>query len=86
MRGTLPTGHLVYSAGGIVFAVPFDPVRQAVTGESVPVVEGVMRPLGAFTGSVQFATSVNGTLLYVPGPVGTTKGERALATADRAGT
>jgi eukaryotic-like serine/threonine-protein kinase len=82
----LPTGHLLYSARGIVFAVPFDPMRQAVTGEPVPVVEGVMRPVGAFTGSVQFAISRTGVLLYVPGPVGATNLDRVLAVADRAGT
>ena len=60
-------------------------MQQAVTGEPVPVVEGVMRAVGAFAGSVQFATSRTGVLLCVPGPVGTTSADRVLAVADRAG-
>ena len=39
----LRTGHLLYAHGGIVLAVPFDPVRQVVLGEPVQVVEGVRR-------------------------------------------
>ena len=37
----LPTGHLVYALGGVLFAVPFDLPRLAVTGGPVPIVEGV---------------------------------------------
>ena len=81
----LPTGHLVYAVGGIVFAVGFDPSRQEVIGGAVPVVEGVSRPALA-TGVMQFATSSTGTLLYVPGPVGAGATERAIALADQAGT
>jgi eukaryotic-like serine/threonine-protein kinase len=81
----LPTGHLVYALGGIVFAVGFDPARQEVTGGAVPVIEGVGRPAVA-TGVVQFATSATGTLLYVPGPVDAGATERVLAFADRTGT
>ena len=43
----LPTGHLVYALGGVVFAVPFDLRQLAVTGGPVPVVEGVKRPPAA---------------------------------------
>jgi serine/threonine protein kinase/Tol biopolymer transport system component len=81
----LPSGHLVYAVGGIVFAVPFDPARQEVIGGAVPVIEGVRRPASA-TGTAQFATSTTGTLLYLPGPVGMTTTARMLALADRAGT
>jgi Tol biopolymer transport system component len=81
----LPTGHLIYAVRGVVFAVPFDPDRQTVTGEPVPVVEGVLRPLAPTTAATQLATSANGTLLYVPGPAGTISAQRALAVAERAG-
>ncbi|MEO6236910.1 MAG: hypothetical protein ABIQ52_07895 [Vicinamibacterales bacterium] len=81
----LPSGHLVYALGGIVFAVPFDPARQEVIGGAVPVIEGVGR-LANLSGAAQFATSTTGTLLYVPGPADTATTERALALADRAGT
>ena len=80
----LPTGHLVYSARGIVFGVPFDPLRQTVTGAPVPMVEGVLRSQAGITGAVLLATSGTGTLFYVPGPTGT-DAELALALADRAG-
>ena len=33
----LPTGHLVYARASTLFAVPFDAVRQAVTGNPVPI-------------------------------------------------
>ena len=39
----VPTGHLVYALGGVLFAVPFDVRRLEVTGGPVPVVEGVRR-------------------------------------------
>jgi serine/threonine-protein kinase len=39
----LPTGHLVYALGGVLFAVPFDLPRLAVTGGPVSIVEGVKR-------------------------------------------
>ena len=42
----LPTGHLVYALGGVLFAVPFDLPRLAVTGGPVPIVEGVRRSAG----------------------------------------
>jgi serine/threonine-protein kinase len=82
----LPTGHLVYSSGGILFAAPFDVVRRRLTAGAVPVVEGVRRPISANTGAVQVAISSTGTLCYVPGPVSTVTLERAIAVADRAGT
>ena len=81
----LPTGHLLYSLGGIVFAAPFSVARQELTGAPTPVVDGVMRPLAGNTGAVQLAISSGGTLVYVPGPTGIASNERALATADGAG-
>ncbi len=37
----LPTGHLVYTRAGTIFAVPFDETRLTVTGGSVPVQQGI---------------------------------------------
>jgi len=82
----LPTGHLVYSSSGILFAVPFDVGHGRLAGAAVPVVEGVRRPITANTGAVQVAISSTGMLCYVPGPVSTVSLERAIAVADRAGT
>jgi serine/threonine-protein kinase len=78
-----PTGHLVYSVGGNVLAVPFDPGRLQVTGEPVPVIQGVMR--FAVIGASQFDFSQAGTLLYVPGPATLSSARYSLAIADRNG-
>ena len=64
----VPTGHLVYAIGGIVFAVPMDVRRLEVTGGPVPIVEGVRRA-AEITGAAQFGFSSTGSLIYVPGPV-----------------
>jgi hypothetical protein len=61
----LPSGHLVYARGGILFAAPFDAARLKVTGTAIPVLEGVAR--GA-TGGANFEVSSTGSLVYAPGP------------------
>jgi len=76
----VPSGHLVYVAANTLFAVPFDLRREAVTGSSVPVIDGVLHtvwPISAGAieapsrnnwpfGVAQFDFSANGTLIYVP--------------------
>ena len=78
----MPTGHLVYHFGGVLYAVPFDLDRLEVTGGPVPVVEGVWSPI---VGVAQYDTSLTGSLLYVPGSRATIS-NYVLAVADRAGT
>jgi len=80
----LPTGHIVYALGGVVFAVPFDLPRLEVTKGPVPVVEGVRRS-GGFTGSAQFAVSRTGSLVFIPGPAGTSSGQLGLGLTDLKG-
>jgi dipeptidyl aminopeptidase/acylaminoacyl peptidase len=80
----LPTGHLMYALGGVVFAVPFDVKRMTLSGGPVPIVEGVRRTTGA-TGSAQFGISNTGSLVYVPGPVSTTRGQMSVGLFDRKG-
>jgi serine/threonine-protein kinase len=80
----LSTGHLVYALGGVLFAVPFDLSRLAVTGGPVPVVEGVKRSSGA-TGTAHFSVSSTGSLVFVPGPVSTSSALSDLALVDRNG-
>jgi serine/threonine-protein kinase len=58
------SGHLLYLQGGTLFAAPFDLNRLELAGQPVPVVEGVASGPG---GGAQFATSLNGTLVYEPG-------------------
>jgi serine/threonine-protein kinase len=61
-----PSGHIVYTQGTSLtqgtnlMAAPFDLRRLAVTGTSVPVIEGVL--------PTQYSFSSAGTLVYVPGP------------------
>jgi predicted Ser/Thr protein kinase len=81
----LPTGHLVYAQGGLLFAVPFDPERLSPSGARVPIVEGIRRSDGSQTGAAQFSVSANGSLVYVPGPVSGSSIQGDLALVDRRG-
>ena len=76
----LPTGHLVYelSETGNLMAVPFDLARLEVTGEPVPIVEGVRQNGGDF---VDYAVSQEGTVVYVPD----SGGLKTLVWVDRKG-
>ena len=82
----VPTGHLVYAVGNVLFAVAFDVKRLAVTGGAVSVLEGVNRggsgPRGAAT--AQFVISNTGSLAFVPGTRGVARGRLVdLALFDR---
>ena len=84
------TGHLVYLKTGTLVAVPFDLRSLRVTGDSVPLIEGVMQAVNApntddETGVGQFTVSATGTLLYADGGVHPLR-EASLVLADRAGT
>jgi serine/threonine protein kinase/Tol biopolymer transport system component len=63
------SGHLLYIHEGTLFAAPFDPERLEITGQAVPVLEGVASaPTGTgLNGAAQFAISNSGTLVYLPG-------------------
>ena len=78
----VPTGHLLYAVGGVVFAAPFDVQRRQIVGAAVPVIEGVRRAL-ATTGTSHFTTSSTGSLVYVPGPAGTSAAKWTLAVSNR---
>ena len=58
------TGHIIYGVEGTLRAVPFDLDRLEVTGEPLPVLEGVMTDV---SGAVEFSLSADGSLVYVPG-------------------
>lgn len=53
------TGHLVYSSGGQLFAVRFDPASLEVRGAPLPVLGGVFA-------LPNFHIADNGTLVYLP--------------------
>ncbi len=77
----LPTGHLVYTTGGTLLAVPFDVDRLEVTGGPVPVVDGVSRSL--VTGAANADIARTGALVYLPGDA--TGEVRTLVWVDRNG-
>jgi eukaryotic-like serine/threonine-protein kinase len=81
----LPSGHIVYTVGGIVFAVPFDVEHLSIAGVPVSVVEGVARSAGAATAATQLSVSANGTLAFLPGPVALNGDGRELVIFDRKG-
>jgi Tol biopolymer transport system component len=64
----LPSGHVVYMHEGTLFAVPFDLNRLEVTGQPVPILEGVVTHPAS--GGAQFSFSETGTLVYVAGRAG----------------
>jgi Tol biopolymer transport system component len=78
----LPTGHVVYARGGVLYAVPFNLRRLEVTGGPVPIVEGVMRNAG--TAFALYSVSETGSLIYVPGPA-LTSSAHGLVLIDRKG-
>jgi len=79
----LPTGHLIYVLSGTVFAAPFDLKQRKVTGEAVPVLQGVRRRTA--TGGADLSVSQSGTLAYVPGPATFSAASRMLVITDRNG-
>jgi eukaryotic-like serine/threonine-protein kinase len=56
-------GFLIYAAGSGLSAIPFDEERLVTTGQSRRVLENVMT---FAAGTANFATSVNGSLVYAP--------------------
>ena len=64
------SGHVVFSRGDIVWALPFDVDRSEATGEPVPVLEGVWsgrrRGFGDDIQGHQMFVGLDGTLVYVP--------------------
>jgi serine/threonine-protein kinase len=57
------TGHLVFFRDDTLSAVPFDVTDLRVTGEEVPLAQGIREVSG---GTPDFALSASGTLVYVP--------------------
>ena len=77
----LSSGHLIFSSGENILAVPFDPTRLELKGGTVPVIERIRRT-ALFN---QFSISARGSLLYLPRNAGTDPGHSVLALADRNG-
>ncbi len=74
-----PTGHLVYSAQGSIWAVGFDLRTRETAGNPVPMQESVTtKPMGA----ANFGISQDGSLIYSPPQLARA---RALVWVDRDG-
>ena len=67
----LPSGHVVYMREGTLFALPFDLQRLTVTGQPVPILDGVAA--APSSGGAQFSFSETGNLVYVAGGSGSQK-------------
>jgi serine/threonine-protein kinase len=81
----VPTGHLVYSQDGGLFAVPFDVAERTVTGTPVRVVNDALMGFPYEPALAHFAVAPSGTLVYLSSSGGDFVGER-LAWVDRDGT
>ena len=73
----LPTGHLIFQRGAVLFAVPFDLKRLAASGPPVMLLDDVFTTGLGF----EYAVSAEGTLVYVPARVP----QRTLVWVDRRG-
>jgi serine/threonine-protein kinase len=76
----LPTGHLVFTRPGSLFAVPFSLKRLEASGPPVPLVDDLMTNFN-FMRCAEFTFSEEGTLVYVPSRTP----QRTLVWVDRRG-
>jgi serine/threonine-protein kinase len=68
-RCSLSAPAILCTAGGVLFAIPFDMRRLEVSGGPTPIVEGIRRAVVGATGVAFFDVSDNGSLIYATGPV-----------------
>jgi serine/threonine protein kinase len=83
----VPTGHLVYAVGTVLFAVAFDVGALEVKGGPVPLVQGVQRAAQAATntGAANFGLSDHGALVYLNSATTADVSQTTLGIADRNG-
>ena len=83
----LPTGHLVYAVGDVLFAVPFDVDALEVKGERVLMVQGVQRATapGVDSAAANFGFSDGGALVYLKAGATATPPQGTLGIVDRSG-
>jgi serine/threonine protein kinase/Tol biopolymer transport system component len=74
-------GFLLYQRGGAVMAHPFDEKQGRLTGDAVPIAEGVDND--TINGRAAFSASASGALIYRSGPA--TGGSGRLTWFDRSG-
>jgi serine/threonine-protein kinase len=76
-------GHLLYVRNNVLFSRRFDARRLEVSGDPVPVVDGVRTTGRRFSGAAQYDVAHDGTLVYLPGGGG--QDATSLAWVDRTG-
>jgi serine/threonine-protein kinase len=76
----LPTGHLVFTRPGSLFAVPFSLKLLETSGSPVPLLDDLVTNF-SLIGSAELAFSQEGTLVYLP----TRQLQRTLVWVDRKG-
>jgi Tol biopolymer transport system component len=80
----LPTGHLVYALGDVLYAKAFNVGSLEVMGGAVPIVKDVQRAASGYTGAAQYGFSDTGMLAYIVGGADIAT-ERNLVWVDRNG-
>ena len=60
----VPSGHLLYTAGGQLLAVQFDPVRRETSGAPIT----ILPRFASVAGATDIAAAADGTLAYVESP------------------
>jgi serine/threonine-protein kinase len=79
----LPTGHLMFGNGGVLYALKFDAGTLTVSGFPTPILQGVRQAVP--TGAMQARVAANGTLIYVSGSAVQGLSPRLLGFLDRDG-
>ena len=77
----LPSGHLVFGNGSVMYAMPFDARTLTASGTPTPVLPEVRR--SPATGAMMFRVARNGTVIYAPGTATSANEPRTLAYLDR---
>ena len=62
----VPSGHIVFAHAGSLMAVPFDLRRLELSGEPVPVIDGLVTT-AVTSGGAEYDVAPTGLLAYVPG-------------------
>jgi serine/threonine-protein kinase len=83
----VPSGHLAYAVGAVLYAIAFDLARLETRGGPVAIVNGVQRTTApaANTASANFGLSEQGTLVYLNAVPAAAIPESTLGVVDRDG-
>jgi serine/threonine-protein kinase len=81
----LPTGHLIYTIGSTLFAVPFDLDEMKRMGPAVTMLSGISRTVFGYTdfGGTQISVTNDGTIVYLTDDTIRQSGPGRLALVER---